>query len=175
LAKELKNEYLADANYNLYNLSGLTGTIQYMAPEVYKKQPYNQSVDVYSFALCLWEMFSFCKPFQGYNKELFESLAIKRQCRPPVGNKWPLFIKLLLNRSWSTNVSERPSAQMAAEILENELIALRSGKTTGEHMSSHVSFIKEVSMPVKSLELMPNTYKVSNISPLHTSATNCMA
>lgn len=32
-----------------YNMSGDTGSLRYMAPEVAKNLPYNQKVDVYAF------------------------------------------------------------------------------------------------------------------------------
>lgn len=43
-------------NLARYQLTGQTGSIRYMAPEVATNQLYNQSVDVYSFALISWGM-----------------------------------------------------------------------------------------------------------------------
>ena len=37
-------------------LSGRTGTLMYMAPEVYLKQPYNDKADVFSFAVIAYEV-----------------------------------------------------------------------------------------------------------------------
>ena len=37
-------------------LSGRTGTLMYMAPEVYLKQPYNDKADVYSFSIIAYEL-----------------------------------------------------------------------------------------------------------------------
>jgi len=132
LAKELKQMDLLDADENLYHLTGFTGTVLYMAPEVYKKKPYNQSVDIYSFAICLWEMFSFCAPFNDCKSlDMFENIVINKGYRPQVEEKWPLPIKLLLNRSWSSNMKERPSAENVTAILKKELVALRSGNEAG--------------------------------------------
>eukprot|EP00555_Chaetoceros_dichaeta_P007741 CAMPEP_0198257488 /NCGR_PEP_ID=MMETSP1447-20131203/7159_1 /TAXON_ID=420782 /ORGANISM="Chaetoceros dichaeta, Strain CCMP1751" /LENGTH=316 /DNA_ID=CAMNT_0043944407 /DNA_START=55 /DNA_END=1002 /DNA_ORIENTATION=+ len=52
LAKEL-----LDTNKNedeTYNLTGYTGSLLYMAPEVALSKPYNRSADVYSFGMLLW-------------------------------------------------------------------------------------------------------------------------
>ena len=38
------------------DLSGRTGTLVYMAPEVYLKQPYSTSADVYSFAIVAYQV-----------------------------------------------------------------------------------------------------------------------
>ncbi|KAJ9514901.1 hypothetical protein QJQ45_028625 [Haematococcus lacustris] len=37
-------------------LSGRTGTLMYMAPEVYRQEPYNEKADVYSFAVLMYEL-----------------------------------------------------------------------------------------------------------------------
>jgi len=54
LAKEL-NPKLADAD-GLYRLTGNTGSLRYMAPEIAKNQPYNFAVDVYSFGIIFWQV-----------------------------------------------------------------------------------------------------------------------
>lgn len=40
-----------------YDMSGQTGSLMYMAPEVFKFQPYNEKADVFSFAVMLYEVF----------------------------------------------------------------------------------------------------------------------
>ena len=40
-----------------------------MAPEVALGQPYNQSVDTYSYAMVCWELGYGHKPFMGMNVE----------------------------------------------------------------------------------------------------------
>ena len=37
-------------------MSGRTGTLMYMAPEVYLKQPYNDKADVFSFGIVVYEV-----------------------------------------------------------------------------------------------------------------------
>ena len=39
-----------------YKLTGNTGTLRYMAPEVVMGRSYNQSVDVYSFSILIWQI-----------------------------------------------------------------------------------------------------------------------
>jgi len=41
-----------------YRMTGNTGSLAYMAPEVALRKPYNEKVDVYSFAILLWQMLS---------------------------------------------------------------------------------------------------------------------
>jgi serine/threonine protein kinase len=46
LARILENVSVSD---EVYEMSGETGSLRYMAPEVADCQPYNQKADVYSF------------------------------------------------------------------------------------------------------------------------------
>ena len=44
-------------------LTGQTGSLRYMAPEVATSQPYNHKAEVFSFATCLWQMCSHEVPY----------------------------------------------------------------------------------------------------------------
>lgn len=47
--------------------------VRYMAPEVARSLPANETADCYSFAVVMWEMVSLELPFQFYGvKELIE-------------------------------------------------------------------------------------------------------
>tara|TARA_B100000475_G_C14977499_1_gene306734 strand:- start:341 stop:757 length:417 start_codon:yes stop_codon:yes gene_type:complete len=50
-----------------FKLTGGTGTIRYMAPEVYMGRHYNLKVDVYSLGFILYYIFTGSKPFNEYN------------------------------------------------------------------------------------------------------------
>ena len=52
LAKEIQDsDIVAGTNPVTYNMTGQTGSYRYMAPEVAKELPYNETADVYSFAI----------------------------------------------------------------------------------------------------------------------------
>lgn len=42
-----------------------TGTYRWMAPEMIDHRPYTRKVDVYSFAVVLWELYTMQMPFAG--------------------------------------------------------------------------------------------------------------
>jgi serine/threonine protein kinase len=48
-------------------LANDTGTFRWMAPEMMKHKTYGRKVDVYSFGLILWEMFSGSVPYEDLN------------------------------------------------------------------------------------------------------------
>ncbi|XP_012069683.1 serine/threonine-protein kinase STY13 isoform X2 [Jatropha curcas] len=48
---------------NPRDMTGETGTLGYMAPEVLDGKPYNRRCDVYSFGICLWEIYCCDMPY----------------------------------------------------------------------------------------------------------------
>ncbi|KAG0458342.1 hypothetical protein HPP92_023179 [Vanilla planifolia] len=48
---------------NPKDMTGETGTLGYMAPEVLEGKPYNRKCDVYSFGICLWEIYACDMPY----------------------------------------------------------------------------------------------------------------
>jgi serine/threonine protein kinase len=62
LAKEL-TEGVRNTD-GTYNLTEMTGSPRYMAPEVANAKPYNATCDSYSFAILLWEMVSLQVPYE---------------------------------------------------------------------------------------------------------------
>ncbi|CAI0559418.1 unnamed protein product [Linum tenue] len=48
---------------NPSDMTGETGTLGYMAPEVLDGKPYNRRCDVYSFGICLWEIYCCDMPY----------------------------------------------------------------------------------------------------------------
>ncbi|MEW5312654.1 MAG: hypothetical protein WDW38_004271 [Sanguina aurantia] len=45
-----------------YKLTGETGSYRYMAPEVFRHEPYNNKVDVYGFAMIMYQLFEGVPP-----------------------------------------------------------------------------------------------------------------
>jgi len=53
---------------NGYKMTGMTGTLRYMAPEVMRNEAYSVQCDVYSAGLVLYFMLSRSHPFSGFNR-----------------------------------------------------------------------------------------------------------
>lgn len=49
-----------------FKMSGETGTVRYMAPEVYRGEIYNLKADVYSLGLVIYYIYTGVKPFNEY-------------------------------------------------------------------------------------------------------------
>ena len=48
-----------------YQMTGNTGSLRYMAPEVALRKPYTEKCDVYSFGILVWQMARDRVPFKG--------------------------------------------------------------------------------------------------------------
>jgi len=118
LAKELppakKNED------RTYNLTGFTGSVIFMAPEVALKKPYNLSADVYSFGILLWLMMKAEFPYKNLNMNLILKLVVGQGRRPPCDRTWSEGISNLMKKCWSEDLFERPSFEDITSILLSE-------------------------------------------------------
>ena len=118
LAKCLRNLSHSDEPYNM---TGGTGTLRYMAPEVAQYKPYNEKADVYSFAILVWAIVTKQVPFRGLNKEThFERIVLGGE-RPPLHDNWPNWFQNLLKDAWNGNPSLRPGMQEIQQILESHI------------------------------------------------------
>jgi len=82
-----------------------------MSPEVAFSQPYNYKVDVYSFAILLYEMSTLIEPFEGYTIYRHEVEVLRRGVRPCLMEYcyWPQDLALLIKDCWSGDMEDRPN------------------------------------------------------------------
>jgi len=125
LARIVKN---SDSDSNeVYHMSGQTGSLRYMAPEVAKSLPYNQKADVYSFGIILWELNAYKKPYEGMNKDEFYMRVVEGKERPPINKKWPEELVQLMQECWSFDARLRPSFHEIVERLDAMLSKEKGG------------------------------------------------
>ncbi|KAL1327769.1 hypothetical protein HN51_037770 [Arachis hypogaea] len=95
--------------HDVYKMTGETGSYRYMAPEVFKHRRYDKKVDVYSFAMILYEMLEGEPPFASY--EPYD--AAKRAAeghRPTFRAKgYTPELQELTQQSWAADMNQRPS------------------------------------------------------------------
>jgi serine/threonine protein kinase len=116
-----------DSN-EMYRLSGETGSLRYMAPEVADNRPYNHKADVYSFGIILWEMLSYKKPYEGLNRESFYVRIVDAGERPPVNKKWPKELSKLVTDCWNVDVEQRPTFSIIVDRLTNIIKSEKGGR-----------------------------------------------
>lgn len=91
-------------------LSQRLGTFSHMAPEVMLTKNYTTSVDVYSYAMTLYEMVEGISPFPQMSKdEILDRIGIKGQ-RPKLNDaNNPAPLLALIRKCWCQNPENRPT------------------------------------------------------------------
>jgi len=91
LAKEMKPRYLKrhpahadDSSVATYKLTARSGSRRYMSPEVALGHPYNETADVYSLGVVLYQVASLVVPFEGYSLIRHEDEVLHGGDRPDV-------------------------------------------------------------------------------------------
>ena len=110
-----------------WKLTGETGSLRYMAPEVVKDKPYGYSADVYSMGIMLWEMLKMEQPFAGLNKKTHHEFVVVSAGRPQIDESWSKSLQGLINSCWNQDLTKRPSAARASNILKREVAKVSDG------------------------------------------------
>jgi len=105
---------------DLYSLTGCTGSLRYMAPEVARKLPYDYRVDSYSFGLLFWQICKLSVPFDTFTIEMHSELVVHKGYRPDIDHMWPLSWRNLITSCWHGNIQERPNFDKIVDILQKE-------------------------------------------------------
>ena len=111
-------------------LTGQTGSLRYMAPEVALCEPYDERADVYSFAIIVWQMAALAVPFTGMavgGLDHFIERVARRGARPPLQPKWPAALRQALETCWEAEVLRRATISAALPALEGLLVELELG------------------------------------------------
>ena len=91
-----------------------------MAPELLRGETYTEKIDVYSFALTLFELFTGETPYIKFSfAELVEKVG-GQDFRPPLATESPPAVRSLIETCWNTTALLRPSFK---EILESKLFS----------------------------------------------------
>ncbi|XP_047316720.1 integrin-linked protein kinase 1-like [Impatiens glandulifera] len=95
--------------HDVYKLTGETGSYRYMAPEVFKHRKYDKKVDVFSFAMILYQMLEGEPPLSNY--EPYEAAKIVAAGdRPEFRAKgYHPELQELTKECWSKRMNERPT------------------------------------------------------------------
>jgi len=88
-----------------------------MAPEVFRHEEYDESVDVYSFSMIFYYMLRGQPPFMSLGGVDAAVAAALRHERPPIPRAWDATLTRLLQNCWSDSGSTRPSFEKVLTIL----------------------------------------------------------
>uniref|UniRef100_A0A7N0TMT3 Protein kinase domain-containing protein n=1 Tax=Kalanchoe fedtschenkoi TaxID=63787 RepID=A0A7N0TMT3_KALFE len=102
---------------NPRDMTGSTGTFGYMAPEVLDGKPYNRKCDVYSFGICLWEIYCCDMPYPNLSFPETSSAVVAQHLRPDVPRCCPNAFASIMKTCWETNPDKRPDMEEVVKLL----------------------------------------------------------
>lgn len=103
---------------NPHDMTGETGTLGYMAPEVLNGDPYNRKCDVYSFGICLWEIYCCDMPYPDLSFSEITSAVVRQNLRPDIPRCCPSSISNVMKKCWDANPDKRPEMDEVVSLLE---------------------------------------------------------
>lgn len=104
-------------NYQPYVMTGETGSYRFMAPEVFRHEPYGRPVDIYSFAMILYYMLQGESPWPELSGIEACKLAAMEFHRPSLPRCWDTQLIKLIGTCWDADPSVRPSFAAVLESL----------------------------------------------------------
>lgn len=109
-----------------YKLTGETGSYRYMAPEVFRHEPYSLKVDVYSYAMIVFQLFECAVPFSGIDPVEAAREAALSGCRPNFPPRHSLTdldkeLRMLVIQCWDGDADKRPGFEEIISKLEGML------------------------------------------------------
>lgn len=121
LAKNYDSPNIDRAENGLYHLTGNTGSLRYMAPEVALGLPYNHTVDTFSFGILFWQVCTLTTPFAGFSTKIHAKRVVRGNHRPKTDPTWPLAWVNLMDDCWSSDIFRRPSFDYISSIIQQQV------------------------------------------------------
>lgn len=116
-----KNDFLRDQNHAV-------GSAIWMAPEVLMGKLLSDKLDVYSFALILWEIWTRKEPYGEYKTvEQLRSATCKQGSRPSLKKGIPGPLVPILESCWAQTATSRPAFSQTLDMLKEALVATELG------------------------------------------------
>lgn len=124
-----------------YTMTGETGSYRFMAPEVYRHEDYTETVDVYSYAMILYNLMDGRPPWPHLNGAVAVKKAAVEGERPILPRRWDERLSNLIQECWDENASVRPSFQKILTVLDEYMTSKfkidADGPAAPQHRKPH--------------------------------------
>jgi serine/threonine protein kinase len=109
-----------DDGKETFQLTGNTGSVRYMAPEIGRGERYNLKADVFSFGILLFEVLNLDKVWNGLPPQEIRLKVHHQKQRPRISMFWPAPLRDLLKSTWSDLPAGRLSMKHVHSILAKQ-------------------------------------------------------
>lgn len=113
-----------------YKMSGCTGTLRYMAPEVIinNGEDYDLKIDIYSLALVFWFILTGKIPYTELDLNPHVIQLIQIDYRPDIKDVEIIEFHDIIKQMWSTNPDNRPGIDHILKMIEDIKIVEKQNK-----------------------------------------------
>ena len=95
------------------------GTTRWAAPELLNNEDYDEKIDVYSFALIMWEAVTHMVPWHELQWESEVANRVASGDRPAIPDHCPKRFRALIRKCWQQDPHKRPSFPRILEYLRS--------------------------------------------------------
>ncbi|KAK8899213.1 hypothetical protein M9Y10_001518 [Tritrichomonas musculus] len=150
-------------------MSGVRGTPFYMAPEMIRGERCGTGVDVYSFAIIIYELMTGDVPFRHIGEQLTVYRIwneVNSGHRPILRDNISQILKDLITACWSPNPSERPTFEEIFELLSSDF-SFSQEDLDEEEVNQYLQTIREMeeNNPQPAVEQNPQPAAEQNPQP----------
>ncbi|WRX22161.1 Protein kinase domain - like 10 [Theobroma cacao] len=89
-----------------------------LAFKVLNGNPYNRKCDVYSFGICLWEIYCCDMPYPDLSFSEVTSAVVRQNLRPEIPRCCPSSLANVMKRCWDANPDRRPEMDEVVSMIE---------------------------------------------------------
>ena len=115
---------------------GTGGTPAYQGPEILRRQPVGQKLDLYGFAVTLWEMYTARLPWSDCNLEQMVRRVSVQDERPPLPTDMPREYAEIIAASWNRDPWARPAFEALLPPLQDLHAVLAGGSKSSSQARS---------------------------------------
>jgi len=101
-----------------FNHTAALGTPIYMAPEILEHKPYSAKIDVYSFGIMLWVLYTRREPYTELKRQWDIPKYVVKGNRPSIPDHCPDGFTSLITQCWAHDPEERLAMADAVTMLE---------------------------------------------------------
>ncbi|ONM01990.1 MAP kinase kinase kinase51 [Zea mays] len=91
---------------------------QLVSVQVLEGKPYNRKCDVYSFGICLWEIYCCDMPYPDLSFADVSSAVVHQNLRPDIPRCCPSPMANIMRKCWDANPDKRPDMDDVVRFLE---------------------------------------------------------